>query len=257
MKLKNSFKEEIKFVIKKCLNDKFESYKPESTNMPFHFRLLGKDRMALYSFIHSLNTTFGTSIFEPVAVRIAQNNFKIAKRQFTVGTNISEYAQREIQHILNNLSINGNPNKTLEIKSIRKNANKGKINKIKVIKADLFLVDKNDNVFLIDIKTVKPNISNFKDFKRTLLEWIAVYLYENPNAQVNSFISIPYNPYEPKPYERWTLKGMIDLKKELMIADEFWNFLGGLGCYDILLKCFEEVGIEMRDTINYYFLKFR
>ncbi len=32
--------------------------------MPFHYRLLGKDRMALYSFIHSLNTAFGNSIFD-------------------------------------------------------------------------------------------------------------------------------------------------------------------------------------------------
>ncbi|MDR0411845.1 MAG: TdeIII family type II restriction endonuclease, partial [Treponema sp.] len=27
--------------------------------MPFHYRLLGRDRMALFSFIQSLNTTFG------------------------------------------------------------------------------------------------------------------------------------------------------------------------------------------------------
>ncbi len=32
--------------------------------MPFHTRLLGTDRLALYSFIHSLNTNFGTSVFE-------------------------------------------------------------------------------------------------------------------------------------------------------------------------------------------------
>jgi hypothetical protein len=32
--------------------------------MPFHARLLGQDRMALFSFIHSLNTNFGTSINE-------------------------------------------------------------------------------------------------------------------------------------------------------------------------------------------------
>ena len=39
--------------------------------MPFHTRLLGTDRLALYSFIHSLNTNSGTSVFEPVAVALA------------------------------------------------------------------------------------------------------------------------------------------------------------------------------------------
>ena len=47
----------IKEKIKDCIRAKFESYNPETTNKPFHYRLLGKDRMALYSFIHSLNTT--------------------------------------------------------------------------------------------------------------------------------------------------------------------------------------------------------
>lgn len=51
------------------MRNKFENYSPESNSMPFHYRLLGKDRMALFSFIHSLNTTFGTPIFEPVATR--------------------------------------------------------------------------------------------------------------------------------------------------------------------------------------------
>lgn len=46
--------------------------------MPFHTRLLGKDRMALFSFIHSLNTNFGTSIFEPVALAELQ---QLSKKQ--------------------------------------------------------------------------------------------------------------------------------------------------------------------------------
>jgi len=68
----------IEGVIKESLRNKFYSYKPETSNMPFHFRLLGRDRMALFSFIHSLNTTFGTSIFEPVAETLASLNFSIA-----------------------------------------------------------------------------------------------------------------------------------------------------------------------------------
>ncbi|HPU22631.1 MAG TPA: TdeIII family type II restriction endonuclease, partial [Candidatus Kapabacteria bacterium] len=55
----------------KSLRKKLSNYKPETVNMPFHYRLLGRDRMALYSFIQSLNTTFGTSIFEPVALAVA------------------------------------------------------------------------------------------------------------------------------------------------------------------------------------------
>ena len=56
-------------------------------------------------------------------------------------------------------------------------------------------------------------------------------------------IAIPYNPYEPSPYNRWTMAGMLDLGKELKVAKEFWEFLGGEGAYHDLLNCFENVGI--------------
>ena len=253
-------KEQIKKIedtIKESLRNKFLIYKPETNNMPFHYRLLGKDRMALFSFIHSLNTTFGTSIFEPVAETLASLRFPIAQKQFVVGDKITEQAQLEIQHIMNELTIGKNPNKVEEIERIRKVAISGKINKLKTVKVDLYVKSNDGAIHLFDLKTVKPNISNFKDFKRTILEWIAIYLLQYPYAKINSYIAIPYNPYEPKPYERWTLKGMLDLDNELKVAEEFWDFLGGKGAYLELLDCFERVGIELRPEIDKYFSKFK
>ncbi len=247
----------IEETIKGSLRNKFLTYKPETTNMPFHYRLLGRDRMALFSFIHSLNTTFGTSIFELVAEALGSLGYPVAQKQYVVGNEITEEAQNEIQHIMNELTVSGNPNKREEVERIRKVCTKGKINRLKTVKVDLFVKDHNGSVHLFDLKTAKPNISNFKDFKRTLLEWIAIYLFQHPNADVNSYIAIPYNPYEPKPYERWTLKGMLDLDNELKVAEEFWDFLGGKGAYLELLNCFERVGIELRPEIDEYFSKFK
>ncbi len=131
------------------------------------------------------------------------------------------------------------------------------MNKLKTVKVDLCLKSGDGTVHLFDLKTAKPNISNFKDFKRTLLEWVAIYLAKNPKAKVESYIAIPYNPYEPKPYERWTLKGMLDLEKELKVADELWNFFGDDDVYEELLYCFERAGIELRPEIDDYFSKFK
>lgn len=74
MPLTSPQKLQIQEVIKNCLRSKFKNYKPESNYMPFHHALLGKDRMALFSFIQSLNTTFGSSIFEPVAIALSANS---------------------------------------------------------------------------------------------------------------------------------------------------------------------------------------
>ena len=106
------------------------------------------------------------------------------------------------------------------------------------------------------LKTAKPNAGGFKEFKRTFLEWVAVILANKPDANVNTFIAIPYNPYEPKPYVRWTMKGMLDLKREVMVAEEFWDFLGGASTYADLLDCFEKAGIELRPEIDSYFKHF-
>jgi type II restriction enzyme len=248
---------EIEDVIKESLRTKFKIYKPETNSMPFHYRLLGKDRMALFSFIQSLNTTFGTSIFEPVAEKLADLNFSAAHKQFVVGEKISEEAQTEIQHIMNELTTGKSPDKIEEIERIRKVCNKGTMNNLKTVKIDLFVQSKNGTVHFFDLKTAKPNISNFKDFKRTLLEWAAIYLSKYPKADIHTYIAIPYNPYEPKPYERWTLKGMFDLDEELKVGKEFWDFLGGIGAYEELLNCFEKAGMELRPEIDAYFAKFK
>jgi type II restriction enzyme len=46
---------------------------------------------------------------------------------------------------------------------------------------------------------------------------------------------------------------MLDLDKELKVAEEFWDFLGDNGAYSELLNCFERVGIELRAEIDNYF----
>lgn len=248
----------IEDIIKKSLRDKFLNYKPETNHMPFHYRLLGKDRMALFSFIHSLNTTFGTSIFEPVAVGLAKLRFKDAKKQVIAGDKISTEAHKVIQEIMDSLTTGQKePDKQKEIKAIREVSQKGSVSNVKPTVVDVFVEDRDGSIFLFDIKTVKPNIGNFKEFKRTLLEWVAAILKQNPAAKVNTLLAIPYNPYEPKPYERWTMKGMLDLQLELKVAEEFWDFLGGKGAYQILLDCFERVGIELRPEIDKYFGRFK
>ena len=96
---------DVEDVLKNALRHKFQNYKPEPATMPFHSRLLGKDRMALFSFIHSLNTNFGTSIFEPVALSLAKGKFKRAESQATAGNKISAQAQVEIQKIIDNTKL--------------------------------------------------------------------------------------------------------------------------------------------------------
>jgi len=250
--------DDVEFTLKNALRNKFLNYNPEPAYMPFHTRLLGKDRLALYSFIQSLNTNFGTTIYEPVAVSLAASKFINVKSQQVAGEYVSEKALYVIQKIMDDLTAGDySPNKISEIDRIREVCQDGKMRKIKPTKVDVLFQESNGTLHLFDIKTVKPNKGGFIEFKRTLLNWVACVLAVEPKTKVQTYIAIPYNPYFPKPYSRWTMAGMLDLKNELKVAEEFWDFIGGEGTFEELLNCFERVGIELREEIDQYFKRFK
>lgn len=251
--------EKIEKILADCLRNKFKKYKPEPNAMPFHVRLLGQDRLALYQFIHSLNTAFGSSVFEPVAVAIAESRFQNASRQYKVGQTIKASAEQEITRIMRELGAGDrSPSQQEEYQMLKAAcAVSSPLQKVKLTQVDLFLSDGEGRVYLFDLKTAKPNSNEYKRYKHTLLEWTAALLTEAPEAEVKAMIAIPYNPYAPEPYQRWTMRGMLDVSQEMMVAEEFWDFLGGIGTYDQLLDCFERVGQTMRDEIDGYFSGFR
>jgi len=251
--------QEIATLLREKIRQKLAEYSPESRNMPFHVRLLGRDRMALFSFIHSINTMLGSAVFEPVAVIIARPNFQQVISQYKgLPDSISEEAQQAIQRIMDNLETGSTkPNKKAETKSILHVAQTGTIKKIKKPCVDLFLQTEDGSEYYFDIKTTKPNIEGFADFKRKTLEWIAIRGTVNPlPTKIYTGLAIPYNPYEPKPYARWTLQGMFDLPHEIKVAEEFWDFLGGKDTYVQLLDVFEQTGIQLRPEIDARFSQF-
>ncbi|MBA7672821.1 hypothetical protein ES703_81008 [subsurface metagenome] len=258
MPLSRQQKSEISDLLKQKIRQKLQSYSPETNNMPFHTRLLGRDRMALFSFIHSINTTLGTSVFEQVAQIIADPNFRQAIHQYRDFNNtISRSAQRVIQEIMDELvAARSTPDKSEETKKILPVSQMGDLVKVRRPRIDLFVESSDAIEYYFDLKTAKPNISDFRAYKRQLLEWVAIRGAQDNNAKVRTLIAIPYNPYEPKPYQRWTLQGLFDLENEIMVAEEFWNFLGGENTYEQLLSVFETVGIELRPEIDARFQGF-
>lgn len=258
MPLSNERKNAVIERLKLCLVNKFANYQPETENMPFHFRLLGKDRMALFSFIQSLNTTFGSSIYEPVAVELAEGRFKKAQMQVSPNSSVSSEAQLKVQEIMDDITTAKRiPNTISEIEEIREVCQRGELHTVKLRKYDIFLEKYDGSLHFMDIKTVKPNIGGFEDYKRMLLTWAASELQRNPSVDIHPYIAIPYNPYEPKEYNRWTMRGIFDLSHEVLVAAEMWDFIGGEGSYIDLLDCFEQAGLQMRTQIDSYFSRFK
>ena len=208
---------QIKNLLKEKINNKLENYARETSSMPFLAKIMqDSEKVASYSFIHSLATTLGMSIYEKISEIVASTRYDIAKTSYDVEGEISNEENTTISQILQEIK-NGTrkSNKEQEIKEILQCKSKNG-RKIK-IRADLFLKKGNDEYY-IEIKTAKPNIDVFAKSKEKLLQWVALR-----KKKVNTLLAIPYNPYHPEPYSRFTLQGYLDEDEELYVADKFWE----------------------------------
>jgi len=226
--------------------------------MPFHNRLLGKDRYAMFSFIHSMNTTFGMSLFEQIALMLSKSAGAQAERQYKLLGKIDGKTEKIISSIHYKLRKGEiTPNKIKDAEQIRNSVVKGKSEQDPDSIVDFFMrINGAENYF--DITSAKPNIKEFVALKLKLLRWIGLRFSQDKKAKVFTRLAIPYNPYYPEPYERWTAKGLYDLKNgEILVGEDFWNFVAGSKVYEELLDLFQEVGEKLRDEIDKKFAEFK
>ena len=258
MGLSSETTNEISELLIRIVREKLKNYKPETKYIPFHHRLLGKDRYAMFSFIQSMNTSFGMSIWEQIAVILAKRAGHHAERPYKLLGEIDSETEEFIQKIHFQLRKGeSNANKTLEMEQIRAKIRKGdaKIDPDSVVD---FAVITNDEENYFDITSVKPNMKEFAALKLKLLRWTALRLSQNKKVNVFTRLAIPYNPYHPEPYERWTLRGLFDLKHdEILVGEAFWNFAACDDIYEELLDVFQNVGEKLRNEINEKFAQFR
>lgn len=246
MALSRNQKEKIKRLLSSKIEAKLKSYGRETTSMPFLARLIqDNEKIAAYSFIHSMATTLGMSIYEDVSVIIASETAEDAFRNYGVGGVISKDQKKTISNIISKLR-NGDRTAKIdeEIKEVlAASAKNGEFQKSGNI-AD-FYMKRDGKAYFFEIKTVKPNIDVFEKSKTKLLEWVA-----RRRKFVNVYLAFPYNPYHPKSYHRFAEVGMMDSPNDFLVGDEYWNFIGGENTFSELLKTFDEVGNVFKDQLN-------
>ena len=246
MSLSKNQKIQIKDLLSKKIESKLKSYDRETTSMPFLARLIqDSEKIAAYSFIHSMATSLGMSIYEDVSVIIASENCDECYRNYGVGGVISKEQKTIINRIVTDLR-NGNRDANIEQEKrevLEVSTANGAFQKSGNI-ADFYMKRKGRE-FYFEIKTVKPNIDVFEKSKTKLLEWVA-----RRRTSIDVYLAFPYNPYHPKPYSRFTEVGMMDHQKDFLIGDEYWNFIGDSNTFHELLKVFDEVGKVYKEQLN-------
>src|SRR3989338_8602425 len=81
---------QIKDLLRQKLNEKLKNYERETSSMPFLAKLMqDSEKVAAYSFIHSLATTLGMSIYEKISEIVASSTYDIAKISYDIEGEIS------------------------------------------------------------------------------------------------------------------------------------------------------------------------
>jgi len=246
MALSNNQKQKIKELLSNKIENKLKLYGRETTSMPFLARLIqDNEKIAAYSFILSMATTLGMSIYEDVSVILASETAEECFRKYGVGGAISKNQKSVIANIIAKLR-NGERKADIskeKIEVLKASSNNGEFQKSGNI-AD-FYMKRDGQEYYFEIKTVKPNIDVFEKSKTKLLEWIA-----RRRKPVNVFLAFPYNPYHPEPYSRFTESGMMDAPNDFLVGDEYWDFIGGKGAFPELLNTFDDVGKEFKNRLD-------
>ena len=238
MPLTKHQKKEIDTLISSKIDSKLKTYGRETYSMPFLARIIqDNEKIAAYSFIHSISTSLGMSIYEEVSVIIAKPHCDECFRNYGVGGVISPNQKKIIGTIIRELrNKNREPNIKKKIQTVlkadTKYANSQKSGNI----ADFYMKRK-DKEFYFEIKTVKPNIDVFKESKSKLLEWTV-----RRRKTIYPYLAFPYNPYHPEPYERFTQANFVKINEDFLVGKNYWNFLGGKNTFNQLLDVFDKVG---------------
>lgn len=242
----NETKEIIKSILWECVNGAIKRTQNTIPHKPFHEALLTKELNAAATFERSFSTSFGQGPIEKISRVISIYNGAEAVRQKETMVNVNKGAQDEITRTLNRLrSGESKPNWENEIKKISA-FKKGDFVAERII-SDLWIL-RNGKEYFFSLKTVKPNLDQTQIAKNNML------LLKAHDPKYNVYFVMYYNPGGPKRDDyNWSIPSKIfDIKGDncVLIGEEYWDFIGGVGTYKTLLQIFKEVGMETRKKLK-------
>jgi len=250
MVLKTETKNKVKQLIKEVILSKIENYNAETEYKPFFQAIFTKEQILSHTIVHSFYTSFGMSIYEQLVKILAEGSGYEAHTQYDLLGKIDKKTEALISKIDHDLRTGKrSPDMKAEFKEIKKSIKKGKMLEDSDKRVDVFIKKPDGTEIYFDVTSPKPNIKEFVALKKKLLRWIGLRLSTNKDAKVITALGLPYNPYYPKPYNRWT-KGNMYESNQLMVGEDFWNFVAGENIYDEFIDIFKEVGEELREKIK-------
>ncbi|MCK4945964.1 MAG: TdeIII family type II restriction endonuclease [Alphaproteobacteria bacterium] len=251
--LSKSLKQKIEIFLETKILKKIEKYdlSEDDSSKPFQYAIFTQEGYLVKGFIHGCETALG-NWHESIARIISEENFKVARKlqgASKLKGEVTEEAQTVFENIISTLDgVSREPNHEKEAKEIYVASQVGERTDKRIQTVDLYLERHNGEEIYLEIKGPKPNKNEMRAAKRDLLEIYAMCAREKKKVKI--YLGMYYNPYHPKPYQRWTCLKFFDCGNDLLIGKDFWDFLGGSGTYEDLIEIYEEVGRHIRSALD-------
>ena len=202
-------------------------------------------------------TPFG-KVWEKLAVVAANEGLGFGVTDYTVEGKVKKERLRRITETLNRLEHTEKgkkkvrPNWDSELKYVLEGG--GEDIPVTVV-CDVYAQDKTNNKkYSFELKAPLPNSDQTKVSKEKILK-----LYSMEPLQIDAaYYALPYNPYGRKREDySWSFPARwFNMKedKTVLIGDEFWEQIGGIGTYQAFIEAVNEIGTVYRNRIYREFL---
>jgi len=250
-------KEKATEIIKTITKNGILSFAKKTANKKATFQVLDlliPNERKIRNIVGGLETSLGTTLWEPLAKALAkENGFEVVNSKLLSPEHIPSSVNNILQNIIDDRSAASKQyNAKTSHEAIKNVCQIFVDNPVTVFKkpprgkgVDIWL--RKDNVnYLFDTKTVQPNISAFTSYMTQVLYWYAYFYTQYPTQQAEARIVFPYNPHGGN---FWTsTKGQgkpLERSNEGWVENDFWNFCTGLDdTYDLIKQSF----IDLRDS---------
>lgn len=207
---------------------------------PFHSLFFPDEALKAFKIQRSLVTKMGQTLFPNLAAIILREAYSDVHINWKVQAGLEAAKLNIINEILDGLDTRKRkPNAIQEMQEMAEM--KGGEIQLAQITADVYVGDFKPGPLFLEVKTPQPKKEDCVRSKRRLLIFRGYYANRNPQA----YIAFYYNPYiEREKYNWWPALQILDIKNEVLIGREMWDYLGGPGTYEHILQIVGEISRE-------------
>jgi hypothetical protein len=237
------------------INDPFIKEKHHASK-PLYAALVPDEIFKGSHFERRFVTPFGR-VWEKLAQVVAIEAHGNCSMGHSINGVVGSESLRRIQEILNGLEHNKGigktkPNWEKEIDYIKQG---GGLPIPVSVTCDIFIDNKETNTkYAFELKGPLPNSDQTKVSKEKMFKLLAM----NPKQVDYAFYALPYNPYGKKEDYKWAFPmRWFDMQQDssVLIGNEFWELIGGVGTYNNFIKEINSIGKEYRERIYREFLQ--